>query len=119
MKTTKKGFSLIELMIVIAIIGVLAAIAIPRYQLYIQKAKMAKVLSSLQVYENQLAERLVNGQLYCMVEINLLHRIILLPQVIQTCPIYFIRLELDWREIQTRSIYGEAIPVAGMLTSHL
>jgi len=56
MKRLQQGFTLIELMIVVAIVGILAAIALPAYQDYVVRSKMSEATAALAACKTSISE---------------------------------------------------------------
>lgn len=61
MKSMQKGFTLIELMIVVAIIGILAAVALPAYQDYTARAKVSEVVLAASTCRTAVSEASQTG----------------------------------------------------------
>ena len=64
MKRVQQGFTLIELMIVVAIIGILAAVALPAYQDYTVRAKVTEGLSLAASAKTAVSENAANGSAF-------------------------------------------------------
>ncbi|OGT43089.1 MAG: hypothetical protein A3F42_03715 [Gammaproteobacteria bacterium RIFCSPHIGHO2_12_FULL_37_34] len=61
MKPISSGFSLLELMIVVSIISILAMIAVPSYQTYIQRARFSEVITTTELFKTAITLALQQG----------------------------------------------------------
>ena len=61
MNINKKGFTLIEMLVVVLIIGILAAIALPQYRKVVEQSKVSEALVNIKAIENSMRMYLVNS----------------------------------------------------------
>lgn len=61
MKINKKGFTLIEILVVVLIIGILAAIALPQYRKVVEESKVSEALVNIKAIEHSMRMYLINN----------------------------------------------------------
>ena len=108
MKAVQRGFTLIELMIVVAIIGILAAVALPAYQDYTARAKMSEAILAASACRTSVTETIqsaatlpAGGQWGCESRIAGTHPITKYVQMIQTNQMGDIRVQISTGSINT------------------
>tara|TARA_R110001592_G_scaffold97872_4_gene279961 strand:+ start:260 stop:667 length:408 start_codon:yes stop_codon:yes gene_type:complete len=69
-KQRSQGFTLIELMIVVAIIGILAAVALPAYQTYTERARFSEVILATTPYKTALGIAIQSGRITALAGVS-------------------------------------------------
>ena len=67
-KKVNKGFTLIEMLVVVLIIGILAAIALPQYKMAVTKAKVASIMPIMRRFKDAMTEWKLQYGHYCAIE---------------------------------------------------
>jgi type IV pilus assembly protein PilA len=111
MKKNMQGFTLIELMIVVAIIAILAAIAIPAYNDYMRKARFSEVMSVGAGYKLAVAE--------CLNSIGTLAGCTAGSNDIPAIPTSLVSLNMDSMSVTNGVITQDSTTAAGDRTSIL
>jgi len=63
-RTSSKGFTLIEIMMVVAIIGLLAGLAIPKFMGYVEKARVARAVAEIRDFETEIFAYYISNEKY-------------------------------------------------------
>jgi len=93
MKTSSKGFSLIELLVVLAIIGILIAIAIPSYDAYLRRGSRAAAQAFMMQISGKQAQYLLDARNYAVGSDALDAAKLNLPVPPEVSPFYTVAVE--------------------------
>lgn len=114
-KKRANGFSLVELMVVVAIIGILLAIAVPNYRDYIRKARKSAATATLADIASREGQYLVNARQYFELKVDgttvPAGVRVTVPDDVKT---YYVVTALPDTSVTPVTFVVSAVPIAGM-----